>query len=127
MISVERIRATMTRYVECVDAGNIEAIIALFAEDAVLEDPVGQPQVCGRAAIEDFYRRSLGTGKVSATLTGPVRTTLNGYGAMAFRVDMFWQGQASTLPVIDVMEFDEQGRIRSMMAYWSPDDILPYG
>lgn len=117
----------MAGYVQKVDAGDIEAIIALYAEDAVLEDPVGQPALHGRAAIADFYRQGLGQTRVAATLTGPVRVTLNGCAAMPFRIDMLWQGQPCSLPVIDVMEFDEQGLIRSMKAYWGPINLQPQG
>ncbi|MCU1766001.1 steroid delta-isomerase [Pseudomonas sp. NFPP10] len=127
MISSERIQAIMAGYVQKVDAGDIEAIVALYAEDAVVEDPVGQPALRGLAAIGDFYRQGLGQIKVAATLTGPVRATLNGCGAMAFRVDMLWQGEPCSLQVIDVMEFDEQGLIRSMKAYWGPVNIQPQG
>lgn len=119
MVSAQQIQATMARYVELVDAGDIDGIIALYSEDAVVEDPVGQPPLQGVVDIERFYREGLGASNVSATLTGPVRATLNGCGAMPFRVDMEWAGQPCSLHVIDVVEFDADGKIRSMKAYWS--------
>ncbi|TFB43664.1 steroid Delta-isomerase [Pseudomonas sp. F01002] len=119
MVSAQQIQATMARYVELVDAGDIDGIIALYSEDAVVEDPVGRPPLQGIVDIERFYREGLGASKVSATLTGPVRATLNGCGAMPFRVDMEWAGQPCSIHVIDVMEFDADGKIRSMKAYWS--------
>ncbi|QAY92810.1 steroid Delta-isomerase [Pseudomonas sp. ACM7] len=119
MVSAQQIQATMARYVELVDAGDIDGIIALYSEDAVVEDPVGQPPLQGVVDIERFYREGLGASNVSATLTGPVRATLNGCGAMPFRVDMEWAGQPCSLHVIDVMEFDADGKIHSMKAYWS--------
>ncbi|MFJ2685288.1 steroid Delta-isomerase [Pseudomonas sp. NPDC087342] len=125
MISAQQVQATMTRYVELVDAGDIDGIIALYSHDAVVEDPVGQPPIQGLVAIERFYRDGLGASNVSAVLTGPVRATLNGCGAMPFRVDMEWAGQPCSLHVIDVMEFGADGKIRSMKAYWSPINIGP--
>ncbi|QTD30754.1 steroid Delta-isomerase [Pseudomonas fluorescens] len=125
MISAQQIQTTMARYVELVDAGDIDGILALYSEDATVEDPVGQPPIHGIADIERFYRQGLGVSKVSATLTGPVRATLNGCGAMPFRVDMQWAGQPCSLHVIDVMEFDDDGKIRSMKAYWSEANIGP--
>ncbi|MGE8153478.1 steroid Delta-isomerase [Pseudomonas vancouverensis] len=127
MISAEQIQATMARYVELVDAGDIDAIVALYARDAVVEDPVGQPPLLGLDAIERFYRQGLGAMKVSATQTGPVRATLNGCGAMPFRVDMEWGGQPCSLHVIDVMEFDVEGKIRSMKAFWSEINVTARG
>lgn len=119
MITPEQIQQTMARYVELVDAGDIDAIVALYATDAVVEDPVGKPAYVGIAAIARFYREGLGQTDAAASLTGPVRATLNGCGAMAFRVDLNWGGQPCSIQVIDVMEFDAEGKIRSMKAYWS--------
>ncbi|MDI3358382.1 nuclear transport factor 2 family protein [Pseudomonas sp. UYIF39] len=119
MVSAQQIQTTMARYVELVDAGDIDGIVALYSEDAVVEDPVGQLPLQGIVDIGRFYREGLGASKVAATLTGPVRATLNGCGAMPFRVDMEWAGQPCSLHVIDVMEFDADGKIRSMKAYWS--------
>ncbi|MHC8351422.1 steroid Delta-isomerase [Pseudomonas sp. RT4P38] len=127
MVSAQQIQATMARYVELVDAGDIDAIIALYGQDAMVEDPVGQPPIQGLVAIERFYREGLGASKVSATLTGPVRATTNGCGAMPFRVDMEWAGQPRSIHVIDVMEFDADGKIRSMKAYWSEVNLTPRG
>ena len=55
MVSAQQIQATMARYVEWVDAGDIDAIIALYGQDAMVEDPVGQPPIQGLVAIERFY------------------------------------------------------------------------
>ncbi|MCP1648170.1 nuclear transport factor 2 family protein [Pseudomonas nitroreducens] len=117
-MDVQLIRRRMARYVELVDAGDIDGILALYADDAVVEDPVGSPAQVGIEAIASFYREGLGRTEVSAQLTGPVRVTGNGCGAMPFRVDLNWNGTPCSLHVIDVMEFDEQGLIRSMKAYW---------
>ncbi|UVJ44633.1 nuclear transport factor 2 family protein [Pseudomonas sp. LS1212] len=119
MLSPQEVQATMARYVELVDAGDIDAIVALYAEDAVVEDPVGKPAMQGIAEIARFYREGLGVSNASAVLTGAVRATHNGCGAMPFRVDLVWGGQACSIHVIDVMEFDAAGKIRSMKAYWS--------
>ncbi|WP_439888351.1 steroid Delta-isomerase [Pseudomonas sp. MBLB4123] len=119
MIKPEQIQQCMARYIELVDAGDIDGIVALYAADAVVEDPVGQAPIVGIEAIEAFYREGLGLSEARATLSGPVRATLNGCGAMAFRVDLNWSGERCSIEVIDVMEFDDAGKIRSMKAYWS--------
>jgi SnoaL-like domain len=54
----EGIRETIGRYAHLVDAGRIEELIALFAEDAVLE-AADLPPARGHAAIEACFR---GTG-----------------------------------------------------------------
>jgi steroid delta-isomerase len=44
-----------------------------------------------------------------------------------FCVDLDWAGQARTIEVIDVMEFDADGRIRSMKAYWGEANMVARG
>lgn len=117
MINAQQVRDTMTRYIALVDAGDVDGILALYANDAVVEDPVGQPPHRGIDAISRFYRDGMGQMAVRATLEGPVRATDNGWGAMPFRVDVLGD-QPCHIDVIDVMELDAEGRIRSMKAYW---------
>ncbi|MHC8338978.1 hypothetical protein [Pseudomonas sp. HLT2-19-2] len=38
MVSAQQIQATMARYVELVGAGDINGIIALYGQDAMVED-----------------------------------------------------------------------------------------
>lgn len=121
----EYIRNTMTRYLESVDAGDVDAIAALFDDDAVVEDPVGQPPHHGKQAIEHFYRQGLGQMNVHATLTGPVRVTGNGCGAMPFRIDVVGGDSPGSIDVIDIMEFNSDGLICSMKAYWGELNFTP--
>ena len=117
--TAQHVQVLMQRYVALVDAGDIDGILALYAEDATVEDPVGTAPLQGIAAIAAFYRQGLGAMQVSAALTGPVRATCDGQGAVPFRV--VFGGRA--LDVIDVMAFDERGLIRSMKAYWSEVNV----
>ncbi|WP_068825918.1 steroid Delta-isomerase [Pseudomonas sp. BMS12] len=121
-MTVEAKRAAMQRYVERVDAGDIDGILALYADDAIVEDPVGTPALVGRTAIERFYREGLGRSNARARLTGPVRVAGNS-AAMPFRVELEWDGKPCAIEVIDVMEFAEDGRFQSMKAYWGPDNL----
>nr|3T8N_A Chain A, Steroid Delta-isomerase [Pseudomonas putida]3T8N_B Chain B, Steroid Delta-isomerase [Pseudomonas putida]3T8N_D Chain D, Steroid Delta-isomerase [Pseudomonas putida]3T8N_F Chain F, Steroid Delta-isomerase [Pseudomonas putida] len=117
--TAQEVQGLMARAIELVDVGDIEAIVQMYADDATVEDPFGQPPIHGREQIAAFYRQGLGGGKVRACLTGPVRASHNGCGAMPFRVEMVWNGQPCALDVIAVMRFDEHGRIQTMQAYWS--------
>lgn len=126
MVDANWIRRCMSDYVAMVDSGDIEGILALYAEDALVEDPVGSPPLVGIEAIAGFYRDGLGRANARAELTGPVRVAGRS-GAMPFRVDLDWGGRPCSIQVIDVMEFDEQGRIRSMKAYWGEGDLQWHG
>lgn len=46
----------------------------LYAEDAVLEDPVGTPAHVGREAIRNFYKTGFdNTGAMNFVWDGPIR------------------------------------------------------
>ena len=57
--SGDHIRATVGRYIEFMNASDVDSIAALYAEDATLEDPVGAELLRGREAIRAFYAASV--------------------------------------------------------------------
>lgn len=125
MIRPQQIQQTLARYIELVDACDIDGIVALYAADATVEDPVGSPLHQGREAIGRFYREGLGRANARARQTGPVAATHVGSGAIPFCVDLEWNGGPCSIQVIDVMEFDADGLIRSMKAYWGEANFVP--
>ncbi len=125
MISPQHVQETMARYVELVDACDIDGIVALYAADATVEDPVGSPPHVGIEAIDRFYREGLGRANARARRTGPVSASHAGSGAVPFCVDLVWNGAPCSIQVIDVMEFDAEGRIRSMKAFWGEANLVP--
>ena len=108
----------MRAYIEAFNSGSAEAVAALYADDATVEDPFGTPVRQGRTAILDFYRGTIATGAKLA-LDAPVRGSHGNAAAMAFTATI----GPVTVRVIDVMTFDEAGRFTSMKAYFAPDDI----
>lgn len=123
MLTPEQIQASLALYVRLVDAGDIDGILALYAADATVEDPVGAAVHRGIEAITRFYREGLARSRARASLDGAVRATHNGYGAVPFRVELDWDGRRCSIEVIDVMEFDSEGCIRSMRAYWGEPNL----
>ena len=69
LVAREGIRETVARYAQLVDAGRIDELVALFAEDAVLEAGT-LPPARGRAAIAELFR---GTGeRLASAATRPL-------------------------------------------------------
>lgn len=120
MQSPDHIRKVYARYVELVSAGDADAVAALYARDATVEDPLGTPKKVGREAIRGFYAA---TGGAKLALSGPVRVC--GLEAAAPMVATLQgpDGKRAFIDIIDVMTFDEDGYITSMRAFWSPDAI----
>lgn len=113
-------RATVERYIELVASGTAAQILELYSPEAVVEDPIGSEPRRGLDAIRELYavleplRR-----KVEA---GDVRVSGN-HAALAFTMVSEGHGHRMTISPIDVMEFDDEGRIVSMRAYWSQEDL----
>jgi steroid delta-isomerase len=118
-VTADHIRDVFQRYCDLLTRGEFEAITLLYAENATVEDPVGSEPRRGREAIRAFYRNSVG--KVRLELEGRVRVAgKEGAAAMIARPT----GAANmVIETLDVMAFDDEGRITSMRAYWSPETI----
>lgn len=119
----ERMTAVVNAYVAGFAAGDADAIVALFADDATVEDPVGTPIKRGRAEIRAFYAGSIATG-ARLELLGEPRCAAD-YVAFPFAVKLDWEGRATVIEVIDVFRIDETGKIAEMRAYFGPANIKP--
>jgi steroid Delta-isomerase len=125
-MSVDAILRTIERYQSTFSADDREGWLALFTDDAVLEDPVGSPVHQGRAAIAGFWdtvhaRTERGTVRMTQ---GPAVCGLE--AAWAFELDVTLRsGRRSLVEIIDHGTFTEDGHIRSIRAFWSPATARP--
>ena len=120
------IRATVERYVDRHTAGDIDGIMSCFAPDARAEDPGGSEPHVGTEALRAFFEGSHALAdKLEIQLTGMIRVA--GTHAAAFPMKAISQIGDMTLVVeiIDVMTFDDDGRIKTMLAYWAMEDAHP--
>jgi steroid delta-isomerase len=118
--SPERIREVVERYVARVATGTTAEIMELFADGATVEDPVGSEVRSTPEAIREFYAPL-----ESLEQAGEVLSVRVAAGEAAFLFELRTQAgdQTYTLAPIDVMTFDDDGRITSMRAYWSDADL----
>ncbi len=121
MPTPEQMIAAVHGYIAAFDAGDAEAAVALFAEDATVEDPVGTPAKNGHDEIHTFYTASMQTG-AKLHLQGPVRVGED-YAAFAFQVRLNWEGKSSTVDVIDIFRFNADGKLAKMEAYFGPTNF----
>lgn len=120
-LTPEHLVNTVNAYVAAFEAGNPQAVADLFADDATVEDPVGTPAHKGRAAILEFYTKSMATG-AKLKLDGPVRVCLP-YAVFAFSVHLHWEGKDQRVDVIDTFKFNEDGKVVEMRAYFGPTNM----
>jgi steroid Delta-isomerase len=119
MPTQEAMKTAMQAYLDAFNSGSATAVVALYAEDATVEDPVGSPVKRGKAEIHAFYTHSITTGAKLA-LDAPIRGSHGNSAAMAFTARI----GPVTVRVIDIMTFNEAGKVTSMKAYFGPADIL---
>lgn len=121
MNTLEHMQEVVRRYVAALNAADLDAIVALYAEEAVVEDPVGSLPKQGLAAIRAFYAESLKLALV-VELQGEIRVTQN-EAAFAFTVSFEYQGRKTTIAPIDHFVFDAQGKVISMRALFGKPNI----
>ena len=123
MPSTDHMKSAVQAYAAAHTAGDIDGIAALFAEDAVLADPVDQPAKVGRAAIRDFFAGTHdGTQGFELAITGPIRA-VGSWAAVPLRAVTQIGDSTFTVEIIDVFTFDDDGSISEMRAYWTAADI----
>jgi steroid Delta-isomerase len=125
-MDAQAMRRTMERYLELVAAGDVDAIVEMMSDDISVEDPVGGPpatHVVGREAVRAFFAAGFTRARPLPTPTGPVRTTAGREAAMPFLLTLTLRGRPVEVDVIDVMKFDEGGRIVSLRAFWNAAEI----
>jgi steroid delta-isomerase len=120
-LSEEHIAAVMQQYVDAISAGDLDAIVALYSEDAVVEDPVGSDPHRGHAAIREFYKMGVAS-LDKMVLEGKVRARER-WGACAMLAYPKGAEGKMVIETIDVMVFDDEGKIVSMTAYWGNGNI----
>jgi len=119
--SAESLSAAVQSYIRALNEGDLDAIVALYAEDAEVEDPVGSTPKRGLTEIRDFYAKSLQL-QLQVELEGIIRVVAN-EAAFAFSVSFEHQGHTTTIRPIDVFRFDSFGLIVQMRAYFGPLNI----
>lgn len=122
MPNEQQMKQAMQAYIDLYNKDDLEGVVGLYAEDATVEDPVGTPVKSGKAAIRAFYQYAMTTGARLA-LAAPIRGSHGNSAAMAFDVKLKYEGAQMVIRVIDVMTFDDQGKFKSMRAYWGPSDM----
>lgn len=119
-ISNEQVEANVRSYLNLVANGTADEIAALYAEDAVLEDPVGSVPLVGRENIHGFYA-TLESLKVTTELQ-TIRTC-GGEAAFQFRIETDTGAGVAILEPLENMKFNEDGQISSMRAWWGDADM----
>jgi len=112
-------------YLEAVEAGEIDAVTALFADEAIVHSPLYGPM-----APQPFYE-GLFADTDAANLT--LRGVAEGEAADGARLVTFWfhfdwrlpNGRSAPFDVVDIAELDPDGRIKALHIVYDTVDVRP--
>jgi steroid delta-isomerase len=123
VITPDAAAALCDAYLGALVAGDLEAVLALFTPDALVEDPVGSEPQQGQEALRAFYQ--IACDSVSgAERVGPPRIAGTDI-AFAFTITVGSAPDAMCIDIIDVFTCDGDGKVSGMRAYWGPDNMRP--
>ena len=118
MSLTEKITDAVHTYLSSFEKKDLDAIMGIYADDCWIEDPVGTERKVGREAIREFYQLGVSMG-VKMTLESEIRIAGN-EAAFAFRLEADTPDGTMTVRPIDVMVFNDEGKVTSMRAFFGP-------
>lgn len=123
MPTVEQMEAGVRAYIDSYNRADLDGIVAVFASDATVEDPVGTPPKQGHEALRAFFQVGVEAG-AKLFLDGPIRCAYR-FAVFPFHVELTWDGAVTRIDVIDQFEFGEQGKVIGMKAFFGPANMGP--
>lgn len=118
-------KSALQAYVDAMNRGDVAGLLALFAPDATIEDPVGTP-ARGGAELAGWFWASVAVG-ASLRIAAPSRGSWANEAALIFEVEYNADGRRLRVHTLDVCTFDTDGRITQMRAFWGPEDVEDIG
>jgi steroid delta-isomerase len=111
-----------------VEAGDKAAWLSLFADDAVVEDPIGVSALDpagqghrGRDAIEAFYDNVIGPNRVTFTIE---RSHAAGNEVANVGTITTVMGDSTVhTDLVATYRVDDEGKVTALRAYWSIDEL----
>ena len=125
MADESTIRATIETYWKAFSAGDRDAWLALFTDDATVEDPVGTPVHEGKAAIGAFFDSNRQLADSIELRSLDITNVCGNEAAFVMQVRPVIGGATFALEAIDVMRFADDGRITSMRAFFQLEKMRP--
>lgn len=113
---------TIRRYVALLGSGSADDLVALFAEDATVEDPVGSDVRRGRESIHEFFT-TLENLERHTELT--LLRVVAEEAAFVFTITFTVGDTPLRLQPIDTVVFNANGEISALRSYFAPSNMAP--
>lgn len=122
-IAAKTVESWVRDYFKATQSGDAQVWFSTFAEDAVVEDPVGAPAKTTSEEIlaqgQEFVAAFKQVGLYESFIH------VNGLEAVAMWTGraITHSGQALTFEGIDLFEFDSDGKITLLRGFWTPPSL----
>lgn len=121
-LSEDLIRTQIDTYVSSFPEHDLESREPLFAEDCVFTDPANAPKIEGLANLKQFWQ---GLKMAPFKMLPEVhQLVVCGDSALLdFTIHMKSESGTNSLRVRDILNFNSEGKIKSITAYWDPSCV----
>ncbi|MBL1102602.1 nuclear transport factor 2 family protein [Streptomyces coffeae] len=107
-------------YAARMNAGDVEAVLELFSDDILFEDPVGAPPLVGKDALREHIAWSIEC-QVHETPGRPV-TSMDGRRVAVPTTVTVRSPTKLTFSIIGVIELGDDGLVHHAQAFWGITD-----
>jgi len=117
MPSPEEITASVRAYVDASNRNDKDAVLAMFAPDAVWFDPVGAPAHEGRAGVSEFWDQTRKMADRIEMICESVITCGN-EAAMTFQIHATIGDNVMEMDGVETFAVNDEGEFVLVKAYW---------
>ena len=112
------------QYFQATQSNNAAIWAACFATDATVDDPVGSPPIKGTDAIVERGKEFMANFQTVGLY--PEYVSVDNLRAAAKWIGrgVTKEGKSIKFEGINFFEFDETGKIKNLVGFWNPDDMV---
>lgn len=125
-------RRAAWRSIDAVARGDKQAWLDNFADDAIVEDPIGESMIDptgeghrGKAAIEKFWDANIANARPMFSIQSSICCG-NECANVATLTVQFPNGLVTQLYGIFVYRVNDDGKVKSLRTYWEIEDMQVY-
>ena len=122
--SPESIRKFVSQYFEATRSNKAQQWASCFANNAIVEDPVGTTPINDSEKILELGKTFLSSFETVGLYEEFVHVIGNEAAARWTGRGLTKEGKKVRFEGINIFEFDNDGKIINLKGYWNPDKIL---
>ena len=121
----EQIKSALQIHFEAWNAGDRERWVSLFAEDVILEDPVGGPEKRGLESVEETWDHAFND-RQHWDIEPVVQWVLGNEAALHVRNRGTIDGKQVVVDSIEILTYNDDGKVAHLRSYFEPPEGVDY-